>query len=130
MLQEPKAHRVTAGLAERLLQAADTISRRGLTLKAYMRDNPQRYALPEIAAFGKRVDEAMSRLAAALREREQPPSLPDLPESLRTLQAAVRANKQAQNEARAQWNFLLAEAKRIATNIEAIRQLLLTGSFS
>jgi uncharacterized membrane protein YccC len=129
MLQEPKAHSITAELAEGLLEAADTITRCGLMLEAYWRDNPQRYALPEIAAFGKQVDDAMSRLAAALREGEQPPSLPDLSEALRALQAAVRANKQAQDEARAQWNFLLAEAKRIVRNIEAIRQLLLTGSF-
>ncbi len=128
-LQEPKAQGVNAELTSGLLEAADNIARRGLTLEAYMRDNPQRYALSEIATFGKQVDEAMSRLAAVLRAGEQPPSLPDLPEALRALQEAVGANKQATYEARAQWNFLIAEAKRIVANIEAIRQLLLTGSF-
>jgi hypothetical protein len=83
-----------------------------------------------MATFGQQVDEVMSRLAAALREGGQPPPLPDLKDTLRALQAAARADKQAQDEARAQWNFLIAEAKRIVRNIEAIRQLLLTGSFS
>ncbi|EFH89286.1 FUSC family protein [Ktedonobacter racemifer] len=128
MLQEPKAHRVPAELAEGLLEAADPLTRRGLTLEAYLRDHAQRSALPAMATFGQQVDEAMSRLAAALREGRQPPPLPDLPEALRALQAAARADKQAQDEARAQWNFLIAEAKRIVRNIEAIRQLLLQDS--
>jgi uncharacterized membrane protein YccC len=124
-LQEPKAHRIDAKLAEGLLEAADNIARRGLTLEAYFHDNPRRYALPEMATFGKQVDEAMSRLAAALREGQQATVLPDLPTALRALQAAVRANKQTPDEARAQWNFQIREAKRIVANIQAIQQLIL-----
>lgn len=129
-LQEPKAHRVDAELAEGLLGAADNISRSVLTVEAYLHDNPRRYALPEIATFGQQVDEAMSRLAAALREGQQATALPDLPEALRALQVAAKAKKQAPDEARAQWHFLIAEAKRIVANIQAIQQLLSTGSFS
>ena len=127
-LQEPKAHRVDAELAEGLLGAADNISRSALRLEAYLHDHPQHYALPEIATFSEQIDQAISRLAAALREGQQATALPDLPAALRALQAAVKARKQAPDEARAQWHFLIAEAKRIVANIEAIRQLLSTGS--
>ncbi len=129
-LQEPKAHRVNAELAEGLLGAADNIARSALTLEAYLHNNPRRYALPEIATFGEQVDETMSRLAAALREGQQATALPDLPAALRELQAAVKAKKQAPNEARTQWHFLIAEAKRIVANIQAIQQLLSTGSLN
>ncbi|HET8851505.1 MAG TPA: FUSC family protein, partial [Ktedonobacteraceae bacterium] len=129
-LQEPKAHRVDTELAEGLLGAADNIARSALTLEAYFHDNPRRYALPEIAIFSRQVDEAMSRLAAALREGQQATALPDLPAALRALQAAVKAKKQVPDEARAQWHFLIAEAKRIVANIQAIQQLLSTGSLS
>lgn len=129
-LQEPEAHRVDAELAGGLLGAADTLSRSALTLEAYLHDNPRRYALPEIATFSEQVAKAMSQLAAALRERRQTTALPDLAEALRSLQAAVKAKKQVPDEARAQWNFLLAEAKRIVANIQAVQQLLSTGSFS
>ena len=129
-LQEPKAHRVDAELAEGLLGAADNISRSALRLEAYLHDHPRRYALPEIATFSEQTDQAMSRLVAALREGQLATALPDLPAALRALQAAVKAKKQAPDEARAQWHFLIAEVKRIVANIEAIRQLLSTGSLS
>ncbi len=64
-LQELKAHVVILSATKDpsgLLEAADNIARRGLTLEAYMRNKPQRYALSEIAPFGKRVDEAMKTL--------------------------------------------------------------------
>lgn len=128
-LQEPKAHNLNAELAEGLLGAADNIARHVLTLDAYLHDNPQPYPLPEMSTFAQHVDEAMYTLAAALREGQQVIALPDLQEALRTLQAAVKAKKQAPPEAQAQWHFLLAEAKRIVANIQAIQQLLSTASF-
>jgi len=129
-LQEPKAPRVDAELAEGLLGAADNIARSALTLEAYFHDNLRRYALPETATFSQQIDEATSRLAAALREGQQATALPDLPAALRALQAAIKAKKQALDDARAQWHFLITEAKRIVANIQAIQQLLSTGSFS
>jgi uncharacterized membrane protein YccC len=126
-LQEPKAHRVNVELAQGLLGAADNISRSALTLQAYLQHNPKHYAFPEIAAFGKQVDEAMSRLAAALREGQPVTSLPDVSAALHVV---VKAKKQVPDEARAQWQLLIAEAKQIVANIKAIQQLLSTGSFS
>lgn len=129
-LQEPEAHRIDTELAQGLLEAADNIARSALTLEAYLHDHPQRYALSEIATFSEQVDQALSRLAAALREGQPATALPDLPGELRALQVAVKARKQAPDEARAQWHFLIAEAKRIVANIQAIQQLLSTGSCS
>lgn len=126
-LQEPETSRLVAELAEGLLGAADNISRSTLTLEAYLHDNPPQAALPEIAALGKQVDQAMSELAAVLLDRQQVKALPDLQESLRKLQVAARAKNGANVEARVQWQFLIAEAKRIISNIQAIQQLLLTG---
>jgi uncharacterized membrane protein YccC len=126
-LQEPKAHRINAELAEGLLGAADNISRSTLRLEAYLHDNPPHSELPEIATFGQRVNEALSRLAAASHEDQQPTALSGVQGALRALQAAVKAKKQAPDEA--QWHFLTSEAKHIAANIRAMQQLLSTGSF-
>lgn len=94
-----------------------------------LRDNPPSAPLPEIAMLGERIDQAMSALAAALREGRQAHAIPDLQQALRALQSAVKANRQAPDQARAQWHFLIGEAKHIVANIQAMRQLLLTGSF-
>jgi uncharacterized membrane protein YccC len=125
-LQEPKAHRINAELAEGLLGAADNIARSTLRMEAYLHDNPPHSELPEIATFGQQANEALNRLAASLREGHQPTQLPDVQEALRALQAAVKAKKQSPDEA--QWHFLISEAKHIVANIQAIQQLLSTGS--
>lgn len=126
-LQEPLEHRVDAKLAGDLLGAADNIARHGLALEAYLLNNPQRATLPEIASFSRTVGEALSRLAAAIRQRQRTVTLPDLQAAL---QALKTASKTQPNEARTQWQFVLGEAKQIVANIRAMQQLLATSSFA
>lgn len=127
-LQEPETHRVNAELATALLEAADGISRSVLALEAYLLDNPQHDTLPVVALFSTAADEALSQLASALREKQPAPALPGVEQALKNLKAAIKAKKSLNGEGRGQWRFVSEEARRIATNIQVMQQLLSTAA--
>jgi len=124
-LQEPEPHRVDADLAYGLLGAIDSIVQSVLTLEAYLIDNPSRHALPEIAPFTAKVDEALSLLATAIREN-RPATLPNLKEALRTLESSEKSGHRGRSEVRTDLRFVLSESKRIIHSINTMQQLLST----
>lgn len=129
-LQEPAAHRVDPELAESLLAAADNLSRSALALEAYRRDNPEHYALPAVLDFASAVENSLDQMAAAIRSRQPATSLPDMQAALQQLKASVKTTKQLQVESHQQWHFVIEEAKRIVAYLQAMQQLLATGSFT
>ncbi|HEX7736582.1 MAG TPA: FUSC family protein [Ktedonobacteraceae bacterium] len=129
-LQEPVAHRVDADLAEGLLAAADDLSRCALALEAYLNDHPRLYPCPPALDFAVTVETTLDNLAAAIRAREPARNLPDVPAALQQLKNAARVARQTQPESHQQWKFLLEEARRVTTRLQAIQQLLTTSPFA
>ena len=124
-LQEPKPHRTDLELAQDMLDAAGNIVGSVLALEAYLLDNPSHDALPAVAGFSNKVDEALRILATSIREGQPVTALPNLQEALRTLQAG-KSGYLAQQASRTDLHFVLSEAKRIISTINAISQLLST----
>ena len=129
-LQEPAVHRVDAQLAEGLLAGADNISRCALALEAYLRDNPQHYALPAVLDFASAVETSLDHLATAVRVRRPASAMPDLPAAFQQLKTSVRATKPLQEESQQEWHFVVEEVKRVIAYIQAMQQLLATESFA
>ncbi len=124
-LQEPKPHRTDLELAQDVLDAAGNIVGSVLALEAYLLDNPSHDALPAATGFSNKVDEALRILATSIREGHPVTALPNLQEALRTLQAG-KSGYLAQQASRTDLHFVLSEAKRIISTINAISQLLST----
>src|SRR5947209_10395941 len=122
-LQEPKPHRINSDLAQGLLSATDDIARSVLALDAYLIDKPERHALPEVSPFTAKVDEALRLLVASIREEQPVTALPDLQEALHALEHASKSS-QMRREVHADLHFVLSEAKKIVSNINAMKQLL------
>ena len=121
-LQEPEPYRIDPDLALGLLGAADNIARSVLALEAYLLDNPSRHAIPQIAAFTAKVDEALRLLATAIREERLVTALPNLEEALRTLEHAEKSGNRTRNEASTDLRFVISEGKHIIRNINAMHR--------
>ena len=119
--QEPR--RSNLAIYQGLLDAANAIARDVFMLEAYLIDNPSRHTLPEVTDFASKVDEALNILANAIRTEQPVTEFPDLLQALHELQAAKR-EKHAQAGTRADLRFVIAKAKEIVQNIQAIQQLL------
>ncbi len=129
LLQEPVTHRKDADLAQGLLGAAYTIARSGLALEAYLLDNPSHHALPEIATFSSKVDEALGLLVTAIRKRQPVKEFPNLQEALHILEHSVKSGKHAKDgSSSADLRFFISEAKRIIESINTMNELLSTIS--
>lgn len=121
--QEPELQQANVELAQQLLAASDAIASSALTLEAYLLDNPAHSALPGVTEFSDKVDDALGRLATAIRYGQAPTALPDMQEALHALEKA--ANKETR-AARADLRFLISEARRIVATIQAVNELLST----
>ncbi|HZU03939.1 MAG TPA: FUSC family protein [Ktedonobacteraceae bacterium] len=121
--QEPEPHHTDLELAQNLFDTEITLATSILTLEAYLIDNPAHQPLPMVTEFSKKVDQALRILATSLREGQAVTALPDLQEALRRLQAERPANR-AQPELSADLRFVIAEARRIVTAVNALSRLI------
>ncbi|WP_242107686.1 FUSC family protein [Luteimonas aquatica] len=89
---EPKRGAARARLAwtESFLANAHRLIRATLSLEALLRDETGLPQLPELGAFAEQADQALARIAAALRE-ERPPQVPSLRPAERRLSEALAA---------------------------------------
>jgi uncharacterized membrane protein YccC len=129
-LHEPAPHRFDPDLAQGLFAAADKIAQSGLTLEAYLIDNPAHHALPEISPFAREVDQALELLTNALRNQQSISTFPDLHKALDALKHAEKSAPNKPYEERADLRFVLTEAKNIVNNISTMRQLLSNSQLS
>jgi uncharacterized membrane protein YccC len=121
--QEPELQQANVELAQELLDASDAIVRSALTLEAYLLDNPAHPALPAVSAWTEQVDDALGKLATAMRQDHAPIGLPAMQEALHTLE---KSGARAKPTAREDLHFVVAEARRIVSAIDAVNALLST----
>ncbi len=122
-IQEPKTHQTDLELAQDLLRTVDTLIVNGLTLEAYLIDNPSHCALPMVSDFCNSVDEALRRIALAIREKQPLTEFPDLQEALHRLQDR-KSQALAQARCRNDLRFVVSEARRIVDILNGIREML------
>ncbi len=122
-LQEPRAHRIDAEMAQGILNASDTLAQSFVALQAYLIENPTHYAFPECALFANQVDETLLKLATALRTSQPVGVLPDLRATLNALKSPHAPEAKA---VRAEQSVVYAEARRIVDAVNVIAQLLVT----
>jgi hypothetical protein len=122
-IQEPRSHHTDLELAQDLLSAAITLIVSMLTLEAYLVDNPSHCALPIVSDFCNSVDEALRRIAIAIREGQPLTGFPNLQEALRRLQDR-KSGQFLQDACRSDVRFVISETKRIVASLNGMRELL------
>ena len=95
----------------------------GLTLKAYLVDNPIHFALPMVSDFCNSVDEALRFIATAIHEKQPLKGFPNLQEALRRLQDR-KSGHLVQDAYRSDLRFVLSEARQINASMNVMRELL------
>lgn len=121
--QEPELQQANIELVQQLLHASDALATSALTLEAYLLDNPERHALASVTAFSANIDDALDRLATAIRHGQKPIALPDMQSALHILEKSAHKETPA---ARADLHFVSSEARRIVSTIRAVNELLST----
>jgi hypothetical protein len=69
------------------------------------------------------VDEALRIVTTSIRERQPLTALPNLQETLRTLQDRKSVHL-AQDRCRSDLRFVIAEARRISASVNGVKELL------
>ncbi len=117
------AHTTNLELAQDMLGMVDRFIVCVLTLEAYLVDTPAHCALPMVSDFCNSVEEALHRLALAIRESQPLNGFPDLQEALRRLQNR-KSGSMVQDTCRDDLRFVIAEAKRMVEILNGMREMV------
>ena len=121
--QEPRTHRTDLELAQELLGEVDTLIVSVLTLEAYLLDNPSHCALPMVNDFCNNVDEALRKIALAIREGQSLSGFPNLQEALRRLQDR-KSEALLEDRCRSDLRFVVSEARRVVDILNGMRGMV------
>ena len=122
-IQEPTTHRTNLELAQDLLGTVDILILSVLTFEAYLIDNPSHCALPIVSDFCNNVDEALRKIALAIREGQSLTGFPNLQEALRRLQDK-KSGSLVQDRCHSDLRFVVSEARRIVDSLNGMRAMV------
>jgi hypothetical protein len=122
-IQEPSTHRTDLELAQELLGEVDTLIVSVLTLEAYLLDNPSHCALPMVNDFCNNVDEALRKIALAIREGQSLTGFPNLQEALSRLQDR-KSEALLEDRCRSDLRFVISEARRVVDILNGMRGMV------